>query len=353
MGTPTTAAHRRARRDRGQVLVLVTIALVVLIGFIGLVIDGGFAYVHRRQMQNAADAGSHDGTAVLAAHYSDVCAWESAARTAAVDAALANGVVKASSVTVGLVDVYGNPTPVCDSARTMGVSVAVGQPYDTYFAGVLGISSISAAADAVTSYGFVNALTGALPVVLNLDSVPTNVNDGREHPAVLSPAGGGGPGPVNFGNIDPTRYGQTLADSFANGLTIPIVAGKGCVPPTPVPPAPVPCTAGSINGFDQDVLRALQDRIDSAPTETWNDHAPDSRRVVTLLVINGDIGNSTVIPSGFALVFLDRVTGGDGTSGLWIHFISGSIVATGAKIDYLINNANAGQSTPKVIRLIH
>lgn len=346
MGRATPAPHSGKRRDRGQALVLLAVSLVALIGMIGLVIDGGFAYVHRRQMQNAADAGAHDGTAILAAQYNTVCSYEAAARQAAVKAALANGVVKASSITVGLTDINGAPTPTCDSARTMGVSVAVGQPYDTYFAGVLGITQIAAGADAIARYGFVNALLGALPVVLNLDSVPANVNDGQPHPAVLSPAGGGGPGPVNFGNIDPTKYGQTLADSFANGLAINVVSGKGCGAP------PKPCTAGGINGFDPTVLKALQDRIASAPSETWTNHAPDSRRVVTLLVINGNIGNPTVIPSGFALVFLDKVTGGDGTSGLWIHFISGSIVPSGATIDYAINNATAGQSTPKIIQFI-
>ncbi|MDQ6794646.1 MAG: hypothetical protein M3067_07505 [Chloroflexota bacterium] len=142
------------------------------------------------------------------------------------------------------------------------------------------------------------------------------------------------------------KYGQTLADAFGSGLTIPVTSGKGCGTP------PKACTAGSISGFDSTVLAALHARIDSAPTETWTNHAPDSRRVVTLLVINGDIGNSTVIPTGFALVFLDKVQGGNGSSGLWIHFLSGSIVATGATIDYSINNATAGQSTPKVIGFI-
>jgi Flp pilus assembly protein TadG len=342
----TPRVGTRRRRQGGQALVFLAISLVAFIGTIGLVIDGGFAYVHRRQMQNAADAGSHDGTAILAAHYSTVCAYEAAARQAAVNAALANGAVQARSVTVGLTDVNGAPTATCDSARTMGVSVNVSQPYSTYFAGVLGITQISAGADAIAHYGFINGLTGALPVVLNLDSVPTNLTDGQAHAAVLSPAGGGGPGPVNFGTIDPTKYGQTLAEALGSGLTIPVVAGKGCGA------TPKPCIAGSINGFDAEVLKALQDRIDSARSETWTTHAPDSRRVVTLLVINGDIGNATVVPSGFALVFLDKVTGGNGTSGLWIHFISGSIVATGATIDYNINNATAGQSTPKVIRFI-
>ena len=98
-GSPTRPS------PRGQAVVLFALILVILIGMAGLAIDGGLFFVHRRQMQNAADAGAHDGTAILAAHYNNVCAYETAARQAAVSGGLANGVVKASSITVGLTDI--------------------------------------------------------------------------------------------------------------------------------------------------------------------------------------------------------------------------------------------------------
>ena len=44
--------------NRGQTLVLVAIALVVLFGMAGLALDGGQVYLMRRQMQTAADAGA-------------------------------------------------------------------------------------------------------------------------------------------------------------------------------------------------------------------------------------------------------------------------------------------------------
>ncbi len=343
MNLPSDARRDGRRRERGQTMVLMALAMVVLIGMVGLVVDGSFAYIHRRQMQNAADAGAHDGTAVLARNYKSVCAFEAAARKAAVDGALANGVVKKESVTVGMVDINGNPTTPCNPTTTMGVSVGVGQPYTTYFAGVLGITQMAAGADATAHYGFINALIGALPIVLNLDSVPANVNDGKEHDAKLGTSGGGPPGyDVNFGSIDPMAYGQTLADSLANGLTIKVTSGLGCGTPAK------PCTAGSITAFDRLAISALQNRIDSAPLETWNNHAQGSRRVATMLVLNGDIGGKTVIPTGFALVFIDKVL----RNGLEVHFISGSIVAAGAQIDYTRNNANAAAGTPTLIQLI-
>ncbi len=46
------------RLERGQTLVLVALAMAVLLGIIGLALDGGNAYLQRRKMQTAADAGA-------------------------------------------------------------------------------------------------------------------------------------------------------------------------------------------------------------------------------------------------------------------------------------------------------
>lgn len=49
------APGRRSQATRGQVLVIASLAFVVLIGMLGLAIDGGRGYWERRQAQNAAD----------------------------------------------------------------------------------------------------------------------------------------------------------------------------------------------------------------------------------------------------------------------------------------------------------
>src|SRR5690242_20706070 len=46
----------RSRREEGQALVLMMLALVVLLGFAGLVLDIGRTYVAQRQLQQAVDA---------------------------------------------------------------------------------------------------------------------------------------------------------------------------------------------------------------------------------------------------------------------------------------------------------
>ena len=43
-------------RERGQVLVIFALALVAIMAMTGLVLDGGSAFVQRRDMQNVSDS---------------------------------------------------------------------------------------------------------------------------------------------------------------------------------------------------------------------------------------------------------------------------------------------------------
>ncbi|HEY5668948.1 MAG TPA: Tad domain-containing protein, partial [Anaerolineales bacterium] len=53
-------------QEKGQALVLITLAMVVLLGFTALAIDGGMVYSDRRHAQNAADASSLAGGSAAA-----------------------------------------------------------------------------------------------------------------------------------------------------------------------------------------------------------------------------------------------------------------------------------------------
>src|SRR5437660_10723767 len=59
-----------AHRESGQVLVLLTVALVAMLGMAGLAIDYGNMVVNRRQLQNAADAAALAAAAKIPAGYS-------------------------------------------------------------------------------------------------------------------------------------------------------------------------------------------------------------------------------------------------------------------------------------------
>src|SRR5262245_43607772 len=77
---------RITRRSSGQVFLLVSVALVVLMGMAALAVDVGDLWTTRRLMQSAADAGALGGADELA-----IGGDSSAITTAAQDASSHNG----------------------------------------------------------------------------------------------------------------------------------------------------------------------------------------------------------------------------------------------------------------------
>jgi len=63
--------NKKHNFERGQALVLLVFAMVVLIGFVALAIDGGMVYSDRRRAQNAADAAALAGAGKIASILGD------------------------------------------------------------------------------------------------------------------------------------------------------------------------------------------------------------------------------------------------------------------------------------------
>jgi len=59
------------KQQKGQIIVIFAVALVVLLGFTALAIDGGMVYSDRRFSQSAADAASLAGGGAGAATLED------------------------------------------------------------------------------------------------------------------------------------------------------------------------------------------------------------------------------------------------------------------------------------------
>ncbi|MBK8051544.1 MAG: pilus assembly protein [Anaerolineales bacterium] len=57
--------YARIGREEGQQIILVSLMLPILLVFVGLVIDVGNLYFHRRTAQNAADAAAVAGSVQL------------------------------------------------------------------------------------------------------------------------------------------------------------------------------------------------------------------------------------------------------------------------------------------------
>lgn len=140
-------ARRRGRelpktrkRDRGQVLLLAAMSMVVMIGFVALATDVGLLWNARRQMQTATDAAA---IAAISA-YRNGTNISSAANYFASLNGFTNG-TKGATVTVN-----NPPSSGLYSSNSNYVEVIIAQPEPTYFLGMLGYSSMNVKTRAVS-----------------------------------------------------------------------------------------------------------------------------------------------------------------------------------------------------------
>lgn len=61
----TSISQQKARRNSGEILVYAALTAITMMGMVGLALDGGNLYMHKRQMQNAADAAALAGAQTL------------------------------------------------------------------------------------------------------------------------------------------------------------------------------------------------------------------------------------------------------------------------------------------------
>jgi Flp pilus assembly protein TadG len=150
------------QRERGQTLVLFALAIVGIVALIGLIVDGGFLYVQRRTAQTAADAGALAGTRALREGSTTAAIYNTAVATAQAN----TFGIAPTILCVSLVDVNGAPLgtlsgsgPNCSAPTSVsitnasGVHVDVQIQYPTILAGILRISTLTAAGQATAQLG--------------------------------------------------------------------------------------------------------------------------------------------------------------------------------------------------------
>lgn len=172
-GAVPAAAERPSRREseRGQLLVVFALALVALIGMVGLIIDGGDTSLQRRDQQNVADA------AAMAAGYAYANGQDPTA--AAQTIAAANGYTDGVNSTTVTVTVAGN-----------SIKVDVSRPHQNYFSGILGFASWGVSTTATVNAGTPNAVIGAMPIIFNKKAF-TAANKNPNSPAAFDEPGSG------------------------------------------------------------------------------------------------------------------------------------------------------------------
>ena len=179
-------SHRRAR---GQVIVIAALAMVTMVGGVALILEGGNAYAHQRETQNAADAVANAGATVLAENLGGTARTDSDVLTAMTRVSTANLLSTYSGL---YTDVHGNlltnggatTTSTAAAAavgggsippNAQGVRAFGGQTFQATFGRVIGFNQFTSSADAIAVAG---ALTGGefLPVVFPVNIVDCEVN---------------------------------------------------------------------------------------------------------------------------------------------------------------------------------
>ncbi len=262
----------RSERERGQMLVIITVLLPVLLGALALGVDVSVFYFEWAQLQKAADASALAGAGYLPGNP------DRGVETAESYAEM-NGVNEDEIVSV---------TAGSDNS-TLTVELSREVPY--YFGRILGLTQTRVVASATAEVEGTRSATGILPV--GIDS-QTSYTFGQQISLIFS-ASSYGPG--NWGGL---ALGEPGASTFENNV---IDGYGGSVSVGQM----VTTQTGEMVG---PTLTAFQTRIDSGesayPDATCEDHSLNDPRAVTVPIVNyANINGSSQVPVvGFARLWL-------------------------------------------------
>jgi Flp pilus assembly protein TadG len=183
------------RRDDGQIIVLFALALVAIVGMVGLVLDGGSTYAQRRSQQSAVDLAT-----IAAANQWLLTNNQTEATDRAALIATQNGFDPSA----------GSTLDVTWSANDTHVTGELTSPHRNTFAGVMGFSSWPVTVTATVEVGIPNGTTAGGPFIFNTDiftdpgGVALPQYSDPNHPFTFGD--GNGPIPNDPGDIAWTCY---------------------------------------------------------------------------------------------------------------------------------------------------
>jgi Flp pilus assembly protein TadG len=266
-----------AKGEKGASLVIVAIFMVILLGMVGLVIDGGRLYMERAVLQDAVDAAALAGAPELPISPNAVSEAENAASR--------NGV---STTDVDVVVTISNPDTTIRVEATRNVSFT--------FARLLGFTDSDVSAHAIVKgAGSITAARGVSPLALSQgdykfgQKIDIIVDQWQDHMTMLC---SGCFGPLQIDKPGANEY----VDALTSGSTKTVSVGQilnfqtgNMIPQT--------------NGV-------LADRVDDCPGATIDNYPSGCRRIILVPIIK-------ILPSkeaqvvGFASMFILGKVGGN------------------------------------------
>lgn len=173
---------KRPLQEKGQSLIVMAFAMVILLIFTAFAVDLGYRYVQRRQMQNAADAGALVGARELALHqaadisnltngqlYSIILDWAQRNRAQSIQPLY----IREDGTKWALPN-NGDLAPL-NYTDACGVHVQANTTFQSFFARVLGITLFDVSAYAEAKYGGALSVFGPAPLAYEYQPDDFNV----------------------------------------------------------------------------------------------------------------------------------------------------------------------------------
>jgi len=191
------------RGERGQILIMFVLAIFVIVGMMGLVLDGGAAYAQRRAEQGVADLATMAGATAYLNTPGSIAAKSAAADGAARAIASANGYT--SGADGATVDVL-----ISGWASGAVLRVNLSDLHHNNFASLVGMPTwdVAVTAAAETS-SLPNGAVGAMPLLFNAEAFPGAICDETTGPCTPEVYQLPGTGPEDVPQ-DATQFNWTI-----------------------------------------------------------------------------------------------------------------------------------------------
>jgi hypothetical protein len=153
-------------RERGQILVIFSVALVAIIAMVGLVLDGGGAFAQRRMEQNAADVAAYAAANDLIVNQGSAN-W----RATALSVAAQNGYVDGVGGVVISLSCHNCPGQALEPAYDgVQVTVDITAPHQNNFASIVGQPTWDVSTTATSMTGWPNTAHGPGPFIVSINA---------------------------------------------------------------------------------------------------------------------------------------------------------------------------------------
>lgn len=229
-----------AKKQRGLVLVMVTAAMIALLGIAALAIDVNHALLNKTRLQNGADAAALAAAIVLDNGGSTDDATV-AANSALSNLATATGNAEMDFSSANFAVQYSNdpqifPYSGYSSTEDTYVRVAIsGYPLEDFFAGIFGFTKDIGATAVAGPSPSIQILANVVPIAIceGEDSGTSGYNQGQVYALKLADQNQSEMGPGNYQLLDFGSGADTVREALAGGyegtidITEPVITKPG------------------------------------------------------------------------------------------------------------------------------